>query len=173
LPPGLHEDVDIIKISRPGIEHTPAQNCLNLFCQDRFQVISPDIDRLVFKARMKGILDSSRGDSSGPDFLLWLLTASLCSQENLDIFPDNFLDSELFGIAIEQINIPFFFTHISFQCLVNKLDIDLVPAPHYITDRPFKVRSSNFITMRRFHRNDSQIEQIPIYIEDFMPTSIQ
>ena len=63
LPLGFHNDVNIIKIPWPGVEHTPSQNCLNLFCQDPFDGIGPDLDQLVFKTRMECIPDGLWGNN--------------------------------------------------------------------------------------------------------------
>jgi len=42
--------------------------------------------------------------------------------------PYDLLDSELFGVTIEQVNIPGFINYIPFQSLVDDLYIDLIPA---------------------------------------------
>jgi len=85
-------------------------------------------------------------------------------QEKLNIFSDDSLDSELFSIVVELVNIPALVDYIFFQGFVHELDTYLVPTPQYITDRPFEVRGPDFISMRRFHQNNPQIKQVSIYI---------
>jgi hypothetical protein len=73
------------------------------------------------------------------------------------------LDSETLSVVIEQINVSFFFSHISFQCHIDHLDVHLVPAPQYIADRRFencKIISSEIpvgviagVNRRRFFRS--------------------
>ena len=51
------------KNSWPGVENTPPQNGLNFFCQDRFNIVCPDPDFLVFKVRMKSISNHIGGNN--------------------------------------------------------------------------------------------------------------
>ena len=79
-------------------------------------------------------------------------------QEKLNIFSDDPLDFELLSIVVELVNIPVLVDHIFFQGFVHELDTYLVPTPQYITDRPFEVCGPDFISMKRFHRNNTQIK---------------
>ena len=79
------------------------------------------------------------------------------SQEKLNIFSDDSLDSELLGIVIKLVDIPVLMEYIFFQGFVYELNIHLVPAPQYIADRSFEIRGPDFISVRRFHRNNAQI----------------
>ena len=46
---GLHDDVHIVKIPRPGIEHAPPQDGFHFFSQDGLDVVSPDLYPLIRK----------------------------------------------------------------------------------------------------------------------------
>jgi hypothetical protein len=59
---GLHQDIYIIKVSGAGVEHTSPKDRFNFFCQDGFDVISPDFNPLLLEVGMKGITHCFRSD---------------------------------------------------------------------------------------------------------------
>ncbi len=80
---------------------------------------------------------------------------------------------ETFGIGVKPVKVSVFVFHITLQRGIAYLDIDLITATHNVTDGPFEICGSDFITMWRIHRDGAQIKQITIDIKNFIPTIVQ